>query len=185
MIMTFPRIINTNITRLSQWVSICEKEVSFADTHSTELYHSVVQADYVGIFAIKANGKIPIVRQFRPAVGMFTWEFPAGTLDAGDSPLQAAKRELIEETGLEIESMHQIGEYFPDTGRSSFRSFGFFAICSNESVNKPEDGIDVRYVTLNELLSMIKTDEFNHQLHIALLTSAIIHGHIDSKLLSI
>jgi ADP-ribose pyrophosphatase len=183
--MTFPRIINKNITRLSKWVSICEKEVGFEDTLKTEVYHSIVQADYVGIFAITTNGKIPIVRQFRPAVETFTWEFPAGMIDMGDSPIHAAERELKEETGLEIESIFQIGEYFPDTGRSSFRSFGFYATCSNNPVNTPEDGIEVRYVSLNELLLMIKSGEFKHQLHIALIMSALLNNYLDSQSFSI
>jgi 8-oxo-dGTP pyrophosphatase MutT (NUDIX family) len=180
-----PIIINQTISKISQYLSISEKQVQFDVNKKAELYHSIVQSDYVGILAITDKGKIPIIRQYRPAVESFTWEFPAGTIDEDDNPLNAASRELQEETGLTIKSLHPIGTYFPDTGRLSFRSFGFFAVCHSELVNLPEDGIEVRYVTLNELLFMIKTGEFNHQLHIALLTSAIVHKHLDSKLFSL
>ncbi len=183
--MDFPKINSSTITKISPWVSIYEKEVQFDADKKIELYHSIVQADYVGILAITTDDKIPVIRQYRPAVEEYTWEFPAGTIDEGDDPFEAASRELREETGLAVKSLHQIGKYFPDTGRSSFRSFGFFAVCHTNPVNVPEEGIEVRYVTLSELLSMIKTGEFNHQLHIALLTSAFVHGDLDSKLFSL
>jgi ADP-ribose pyrophosphatase len=183
--MDYPKIISQKISKISVYLSILEKKVQFDVKNKLELYHSIVQPDYVGILAITNDGKIPIIRQYRPAVESFTWEFPAGTIDEDDNPLNAASRELKEETGLTIKSLYPIGTYFPDTGRLSFRSFGFFAICHSELVNLPEAGIEVRYVSLNELLSMIKTGEFNHQLHIALLTSAIIHKYLDVKLFSL
>lgn len=46
------------------------------------------------------EGKVLGVRQFRPAIGQESWELPAGLVAEGESPLEAAKRELAEEVGL-------------------------------------------------------------------------------------
>ena len=51
------------------------------------------------------QGKICLVRQYRYAQGRECWEIPAGKLDPGEDPLQAARRELREETGLEAGGM--------------------------------------------------------------------------------
>lgn len=55
--------------------------------------------DWVNIAAMTPAGKIVVVRQFRFGVGKTTCEFPAGLVESGESPLDAAQRELREETG--------------------------------------------------------------------------------------
>ncbi len=55
--------------------------------------------DVVAIIPVTANEDILLVRQFRPVVNNFVIEFPAGLNDKGENPVDAAKRELIEETG--------------------------------------------------------------------------------------
>ena len=59
----------------------------------------------VAIVPVDASGNVTLVRQYRVAVGRFTWEIPAGKLDSPDEdPFHAAKRELEEETGLQAEN---------------------------------------------------------------------------------
>jgi len=177
--MRVPRIVGRKEIVLSPWVTVLEKEVCFDERKPADVYHSVAQASYVAVFAMRPDGAIPIVRQYRPAVEGYTWEFPAGTIDAGETPEQAAARELREETGLRVEKLLRIGGYHPDTGRLSVSSYGFFARCDNgDRSAAPEPGIVVRYVRLEELSAMVRSDEFNHQLHVALIASALVHGAI-------
>ena len=177
--MTYPRILNRKNTVLSPWLTLLEKEVQFHPDAAPEVYHSVTQSDYVAVFAVTAVGRIPLVRQYRPAVEAFTWEFPAGTVDPGETPATAAERELREETGLRAERLDPIGDYFPDTGRLSLLSSGYFARCAEAApVESPEVAIELRYVTLEELFEMVKTGEFRHQMHIALIGSALVRGHV-------
>src|SRR5579863_73490 len=53
------------------------------------------------MMAVDRNERVLLVRQFRLPAEQQLWELPAGRLDPGESPLQAAKRELREETGYE------------------------------------------------------------------------------------
>jgi ADP-ribose pyrophosphatase len=160
-------------------VTVLEKAVCFAPGEEPQVYHSVTQSAYVAIFALTDAGRIPIVSQYRPAVETYTWEFPAGTVDAGEDPQRAAVRELMEETGLRVETIAELGPYHPDTGRLSVASTAYFARCHGpDATHASEAGIIVRYVTLRELFNMVRTGEFKHQLHLALIASALVRGHI-------
>jgi len=176
---TFPRVTRTARTVVSPWVTLLEREVRLAPDAPPEVYHSLTQADYVSALAVTSNGLIPVIRQYRPAVEAYTWEFPAGTVDEGETPAQAMTREIVEETGLHTDALHEIGSYHPDTGRLSLASTAFFARCSGDGGGRPiEPGLEVRFVTLETLCGMVQSGEFRHQLHVALLASALLHGHI-------
>lgn len=59
----------------------------------------------VAIVALTDDGRICLVRQYRTSLSRVTVEIPAGKLDPGEDPLTCAKRELLEETGMEAEQM--------------------------------------------------------------------------------
>ncbi len=59
----------------------------------------------VGIVALTDDGRICLVRQYRTSLGRVTVEIPAGKLAPGEDPLDCARRELLEETGMRAESM--------------------------------------------------------------------------------
>ena len=59
---------------------------------------------------LERNGKILLVREAKKiAKGM--WSHPAGWIEVGENPIEAVKREVKEETGLEFESTHVLGVY--------------------------------------------------------------------------
>src|SRR5205085_4423199 len=97
---TGAKILSRKETPVSPWVKLVSKEVEFAPGQRAEVYHSLSQADYIAVLAQTPGGLIPIVRQYRPAVAAYTWELPAGLLEAGETPEDACRREVREETGL-------------------------------------------------------------------------------------
>lgn len=58
------------------------------------------KADGVMIIPITKEGEVVLIKQFRPVIDDYIYEFPAGIIDPGESMEEAAKRELFEETGL-------------------------------------------------------------------------------------
>lgn len=65
----------------------------------SEHFEIIEHKDAVAVLAAK-EGKVLFVRQYRPAVGTETLEIPAGLIEEGERPEEAAARELAEETGL-------------------------------------------------------------------------------------
>ena len=60
-----------------------------------------------------------LLKQYRAATGRVIWEFPAGTLERGESPLACAKREIVEETGYQAKRWEKLASFYPAPGIST------------------------------------------------------------------
>jgi ADP-ribose pyrophosphatase len=176
--MADPRILRRSETVLSQWVRLVAKETVVADSSEPRLYHSLAQADYVTVIAPLPDGRLPIVRQFRSAVERDVWEFPAGLLEPGEEPADCARRELLEETGIEAGPLRAMGSLLADTGRLENRIhlYGGPALGPPAASFTPEPGMTVALVTPARLRAMILEGEFPHQMHVGAIALAELNG---------
>lgn len=175
----WPKIRSRRVTKVSPWMDIIAREVEFTPSAPLETYHAVGQADYLAIVARTPDGRIPIVRQYRPAIEAFSWELPAGLVDPGEQPIDSARRELMEETGYPARAIHPLGTAAACTGRLSNRVHSFFVETGErEAAFKPEPGLSVTLMTPAELLRMIRAGEFVQQLHLGALMLAELHSFL-------
>ncbi len=84
---------------------------------SMEPHYIIDAPDFVSIAALDSRGRLLLVRQFRPAVAGFTLELPSGHIEVGETPEQAAREELLEETGYEAETFELLGKLSPSPAR--------------------------------------------------------------------
>lgn len=70
----------------------------------------------VAIVPVFGNGDVMLLRQFRPSIGAELYEIPAGTLEEGESPLETARREIVEETGHRAGKWSKIAEFYTAPG---------------------------------------------------------------------
>jgi len=73
------------------------------------------------------DGRVVLIRQYRPIVGAEIWELPAGTIEPGEAPDVCARRELVEEAGYEAGQLDSLGEALADAGLTDERIFFFVA----------------------------------------------------------
>jgi ADP-ribose pyrophosphatase len=110
------------------------------------------------MMAVDEKKRVLLVRQYRlPAEG-YLWELPAGRLDAGEKPLQAAKRELIEETGYRAKTWKKLAEFIASPGYVQERMTIFLAtdLKAGEATPMDDERIEVRWFTKKEIAAMIE-----------------------------
>jgi ADP-ribose pyrophosphatase len=105
----------------------------------------VVHPGSVVVLPLFPDGTLLLIRQYRHAVRAFLWELVAGRVDAGESPVQAAHRELAEETGYAARHLRKLLVIFPSPGFVSERMWIFSATGLTPGAARPED--DERILT--------------------------------------
>jgi ADP-ribose pyrophosphatase len=105
----------------------------------------------------KKDPWLVIERQYRHAAGQFLWELPAGKLDAGEKPLDGAKRELAEETGYSARKWSPLVEYYASPGflGESMKVFLAEDLVAGDAHPEEDEKIDFRLVKLSAVLEMI------------------------------
>lgn len=121
----------------------------------------VEHPDAVAVVAVDGDGRVALVRQYRHPLGTDLLELPAGTLDVpGESPEQAAHRELAEEVGLATDVLLPLGSMWNSAGWSDERTTLFLA-CGVRQVPRPagftadeeEALMTVEWIDLDELVA--------------------------------
>jgi ADP-ribose pyrophosphatase len=107
--------------------------------------------------------EVVLIKQYRHAIREFIWEIPAGTLDAGESPLNCARRELVEETGYSATDWRQLGTITPLPGCSDERIHIFLALDLKPAEQELDDDemINVHKMNLSEAMQMILAGEIS------------------------
>ena len=102
-----------------------------------------------------------LIKQYRYAAGGFIWEIPAGTLNPGESPIECAKRELVEETGYSTDKLEKLTEIVPVPGYSDERIHLYLATGLVKAVqNLDRDEIlNVHEINMDDALKMIAKGE--------------------------
>src|SRR6266536_243815 len=110
------------------------------------------------MMAVDDKKRVLLVRQYRLPAESYLWELPAGRLDPGEKPLQAAKRELAEETGYRARKWKKLVSFFVSPGYVQERMTIFVApdLTEGEPTPMEDERIEVRWFKPKELDKMIR-----------------------------
>lgn len=122
------KLVSSTYSYRDRWLSLRSDTVRLPSGRTLTPYHVVELPDWVNIVAIDRLGNILLVEQYRHAIRRTLMELPAGQIDAGESREQAARRELLEETGHAGDSWFELGSLPPVASRLNNQVHAFLAL---------------------------------------------------------
>ena len=128
--------------------------------------------DWVNVVAVTPEKKLVMVTQYRHGSGEISLEIPGGAVDQGEEPLQAARRELREETGYETSQWIQLGQLRPNPAILSNTCFIFLAQDARPATGLKLDEAEELEASLHDLTDVfdkIRRGQIRHSLVVAAL----------------
>ena len=137
--------------------SVTEDEAVDPKTGFTIKRSVVRHAESAVMMAVDEKKRILMVRQYRLPAEKYLWELPAGKVDPGEKPLQAAKRELAEETGYKARTWTKLASFWASPGFVQERMTIYLATDLTAGAATPMDDerIEARWFTRKEVREMI------------------------------
>jgi ADP-ribose pyrophosphatase len=142
------KLIDSKSVFLGSFLEVIKDTVELPNgKHATREY--INHPGAVAIIAITNDNKIVLEYQYRHSVEQIILEIPAGKLDPQEQPLDAAKRELQEETGFSSTSWTCLGECLPCIGYSNERIIYYLAENINAGESNPDEGEEIETITMD------------------------------------
>ncbi len=160
------------------WFDLLAKTIESDEANGP--YYALKTPDYVSVVAMTSQDEILLIRQYRPAVEQFTLELPSGHVEINETPEEAARRELVEETGFQAHKLEFLGSLIPDSGRMQNRMWCYWAQSPtwSPSTSAGEQGLDVEVCTQSGLADLIASEKFSHSLHLSTVYLAVLKGYL-------
>lgn len=161
---------SSTVLRTGRVIDVRSDELRMPDG-STATRDVVVHPGAVGIIAMDDEGRVLLLAQYRHAVGRRLWEPPAGLLDeAGEDPLEAARRELLEEAHLEADRWDVLVDAFTSSGMTDEAVRIYLARGARESrqtrfeASFEEADMTLRWVPLTDAVAAVTAGEIHNSL---------------------
>ena len=157
----FEKTISSEIVYKGRIFNIKHDEIELSN--GAKSYRDIIlHPGGVVIVAQKAD-KILLVKQYRYAISQAIYELPAGKLEPNEDPLEAAKRELREETGYIAQKWESLGYINTTAGICNERLYLFKAEITDFVGQKPDENEIIEYYEFdkNKVFDMIKSGEIN------------------------
>lgn len=165
------KILHSEYLHRRPWLTVRRDTVQLPTGVINDEYYVLEYPDWINVIAIREDGRFVMIRQYRHALGVTAYELVAGVVDPSDaSPLDAAKRELYEETGYGGGRWEEYLVAAPNPGAMTNYSHTFLARgvrpVSTQHLEATED-IDVFTFTEDEVFGMLRSGQIKQALMIA------------------
>ena len=161
---------STPLLNLGPWLNVRQEEVLLPTGTIIPSWFVMEFPNWINVIAITKEGDFVMIDQYRHALGETHYELVAGVVDEGETPLQAAQRELSEETGFGGGNWQQFMMLSPNPTNHTNISYTFLATDVEqigEPHQEPSEDIHIHILTRQEVEQLLHDGEIIQALHAA------------------
>jgi 8-oxo-dGTP pyrophosphatase MutT (NUDIX family) len=169
------QVLETKLLISERWLQLREDRVKLANGHEIERFHVIHGPDWASVLCVTEASEVVLVRQYRHGIAGPSLELPAGVIEPHETPEQAARRELAEETGFEASDWMSIHAVPTEPARHTTRAHFFCARGARRTLRPaPEETeiLEVVLVPLGDLARLALDGSIQHGVQIGAILAA-------------
>lgn len=164
----------------SEWVNLSLVDVEIPDERRFD--HHVIRVPRAAAGAvIHRPGEVLLLWRHRFITDTWGWEIPAGKIEAGEAPVDAAEREALEESGWQPGPLRHLTTFHPTNGISD-QTFHIFIADGATYIGEPTDRSEatrVEWVPITRVREFIASDDIRDGLSLCAVAVALARGLLD------
>ena len=174
----FPQRLSSRTAYSSDWVELHLDQVRMPSGYVIDAYHRIhMPHESVSVVIANNRGEYLLIRSKRYITHRMEWESPAGRIESGESPEEAARREVREEAGCTISEMKFLCTTNPANGMSDLTMHLFLAKVEAEgALNDMDEVGGKRWMSADEVKRMLSTGQIRCGVSMTALMYALLFG---------
>jgi len=154
--------VSSRIAWSCPWYRVRQDEILLTDG-TAGVYNVIEKPDAVWVLGLTADGRVPMLYQYRYTVDDWCWEIPAGSVKQGQTPEEAAREELLEEVGGTAGRLAYVGRSYLANGICNEVGHIFWAeaVSLGTPAHEAAEVIEVHLLAASEVLRMARAGEIS------------------------
>jgi ADP-ribose pyrophosphatase len=145
------------------WIKVSVQTVELPDGKLVDDYYRIDLGQYIVVYAQTSERHVIVERQYKHGLGEVTLTMPSGSIEGDESPLVAAQRELLEETGYVSDEWQSMGSFVVN-GNQRCAQAHYFTAANAHKVAEPNSGdleaIQILLMSPGEVLEALRAGGF-------------------------
>lgn len=171
------KVLESEYLHKEQWLTLRKEKCELPNGKIIPAYYILEYPTWVNAFAVTEDNKVILVRQYRHALGQVGIEVPGGVADEGETPEEACRRELLEETGYQFDEFHYLGKICANPATTTNYTHMYLATGGKKVAEQQLDDteeVEVLFHSIDEVKELVQQNRIVQSLHVNCIMYALM-----------